>query len=128
MGKWRSVWHDNERLNSVGILPDGSLWNPNGYPEDIVRAAIAAAEARQHERRSKAAKKAAATRLQHQEKKTLAVARRLLAGGGIGGRSHCAICGRDLGDPQSIKRGVGSECWGNVYALVALLKAQASAT
>jgi hypothetical protein len=127
MGKFRWVWHGSERLSSVGILPDGSLWNPNNYPEDIVRAAIAVAKARQHERRSRAAQKAAVTRRARQERKVLQAARRLLAGLEIGESTHCEICGRGLDDPQSVKRGVGSECWQELLSMVERLKAQAAA-
>jgi hypothetical protein len=44
MGRYKWVYHDNARHN------------PNGYPEDIVRTAVLAADTRRHERRSAAAK------------------------------------------------------------------------
>jgi hypothetical protein len=115
--RWKWVWRNAEkaeRLFQVGILPDGSLYNPNGYPEDIVRAAVLAAEASRHERRGRAAKKAGETRRQRQTAKTYIVAQRIVANQSIGPRRHCYICGRGLGDPQSIARGVGSECWQEV--------------
>ena len=62
MSIWPEITHDGQTLHHIGIKVDGTLWNPNGYPEDMVRTAIAGAEARAHERRSKAAHKAAATR------------------------------------------------------------------
>jgi hypothetical protein len=34
---WRWVKTDNGRLLDVGILEDGSLHNPNVYPDDEVR-------------------------------------------------------------------------------------------
>ena len=61
--KW--VNHEGERLYEVGILADGTLHNPRGYPDDVVRAAVLAADARKHERRSRAAKKAALPLLQN---------------------------------------------------------------
>jgi hypothetical protein len=73
----------------------------NNYPEDVVRAAVLAADADRHERRSNAAK-AAETRAQRQETKVHIVARRIVAGKGIGQRHHCYICGRGLSDRQSI--------------------------
>ena len=63
-----------------GILPDGTLHNPNNYPDDIVRAAVLAADARRHERRSQAAKRAAVTRSKRQERKVYAIAKALAAG------------------------------------------------
>jgi hypothetical protein len=54
MGKYKWVRSGVDMLFSVGILADGSLHNPNGYPEDVVRAALLAADARHHERRSAA--------------------------------------------------------------------------
>ena len=104
-----------QRLFNVGIENDGSLHNPNGYPEDLVRSAVMAADARGKERRSQAAKKAGATRKLRTAKKVYSVARHLtLNGVPIGPRNSCVICGRGLGDQQSIGRGIGSECWQSV--------------
>ncbi|MGA8654376.1 MAG: hypothetical protein WB677_27810, partial [Xanthobacteraceae bacterium] len=76
MSMWRQVISPNEgggMLFDVGILDDGTLHNPKGYPDDQVRAAVLAAEARrrerQHERRSAGAKKAAITRARRKEKR-----------------------------------------------------------
>ena len=69
MSLYRWIYHRKERLYDVGILPDGTLRNPHGYPEDIFRAAVQEADARRHERRSKAAEKAAETRARRREKK-----------------------------------------------------------
>jgi len=123
MSKYRWV-HDVEdpsiapqkvlTLYDIGILPDGTLHNPHSYPEDIVRAAVQAADARRHERRSCAAKKAAGTRARRQKRQILAIARRIVANAKIGPRNNCVICGRGLGDPESIERGIGSECWQSV--------------
>ena len=55
--RYNSVRHEGGRLFNVGILADGSLYNPNGYPADVVRAAVLAADIRRHERASQAAKK-----------------------------------------------------------------------
>jgi len=128
MGIWKWVYHFDETagtqitLRNVGILTDGTLHNPHGYPEDIVRAAIKAAEARVHERRSNAAKKAAITRARRQERKILETARRIVANAKIGPRDNCIVCGRGLGDPESINRGIGSECWQDVLNQIERLK------
>jgi uncharacterized protein DUF6011 len=119
MGRYRWVWRNtgkSERLFQVGILADGSLYNPNNYPEDVVRAAVLAADARRHERRSRTAKQAAETRQNRQRAKVYIVARRVVVGQGIGPQDHCYVCGRALEDPQSIARGIGSECWQGVLA------------
>jgi len=121
--RYRWVYHRDPngvdaKLHDVGILADGTLHNPNGYPEETVRDAVLAANARRHERRSRAAQKAAVTRRRRLERRTAAVARRILAGAGIGAREHCAICGRHLDDPASINRGIGSECWQAVLQIV----------
>jgi hypothetical protein len=98
-------------LYDVGILADGTLYNPHRYDEDLVRNVIAAAEARKRERRSKGAKRAAETRAQHRELDVARVAQQIRHNIGPLARSHCAICGRELTDPLSIGRGVGPECW-----------------
>jgi hypothetical protein len=119
---YRSDEKTTERLYDVGILADGTLHNPNGYPDDLVRTAVLAAEARRHERRSNAAKKAAETRRRRRQKQIWQVAKRILAGHGIGERHHCAICGRGLDDPTSIERGIGSECWQDVLNSIEAMK------
>ena len=121
MSKWNWIWRDaekTERLFQVGILPDGTLWNPNGYPDDVVRPAIAAAEARRHERRSNAAKRAAETRAERQQDRVRYIAKRVAAAQKTGPRSYCYVCGRHLTDPESITRGIGSECWQHVLAQI----------
>ena len=117
-----------EKLYSVGILADGTLYNPNGYPDELVRTAVLAANARCHERRSKAAKQAAETRRQRTAKQVYAVAKRLTQGGNpIGPRKNCVICGRGLSDQPSIARGIGSECWQDVLSAIEDEKARLSA-
>src|SRR5947199_2277344 len=105
MSRYKWVWADQpggERLFSVGVLDDGSLHNPNGYPEDAVRAAVMAADARCHELRSEAAKKAATTRRRRQEKRVNEIAAQWAQGRRFGPGEHCVICHKGLGDPASI--------------------------
>ena len=114
--KW-VYYNDGTRiaqLRDVGILPDGTLHNPRNYPEEMVRAAVLAADERRHKRASQAAKKATETRRRRQDKKIDAAALALAAGKQLGPRSNCYVCGRGLGDPQAIARGIGSECWQDV--------------
>ena len=123
MSKYKWVWHGADKLFQVGILSDGTVWNPNNYPEDAVRAAVLAADAHWHECRSEAAKKAAHTRRRRQEKKTYVAAQRIIARIQTGPRDRCYVCGRGLGDPESIERGIGSECWQDVLTAVERIKA-----
>jgi Family of unknown function (DUF6011) len=121
MSRWNWVWRDaekSERLFQVGILPDGALRNPNGYPDGVVRAAIAAVEARRSERRSNAAKQAAETRAKRQQNRIGYIAQRVAAAQKTGLRSRCYVCGRRLTDPESINRGIGSECWQDVLTQI----------
>jgi hypothetical protein len=96
------------KLYEVGILPDGTLHNPRGYPDEIVRTAVLAADAHRRARRSRAAKNASETRARRHTNQIYAVTLHLQDGRSVGPRHHCAICGRGLGDPQSIERGIGS--------------------
>jgi hypothetical protein len=114
MTTWKWIHHDGERLRDVGILADGSLHNPNGYPEEIVRAAVRSADDRRHQRRSEAAKRAAVTRHERQERKVYQLVEKLSAGGALEPCSHCAVCGKSLDDTDSIQRGIGSDCWQKV--------------
>jgi hypothetical protein len=99
------VFHD------VGILADGTLHNPRGYPEDAVRAAVLATIEEQAQERSQAAKKAAATRTRRRERKIYEIIKKLELGHKYGPAQHCVVCGKWLGDPESIERGIGSDCW-----------------
>jgi hypothetical protein len=122
MSIWKRIYHGDSRLalSDIGILPDGSLHNPNGYPEDVVRAAVLGAETRRHKTRSKAAREAAETRRRRHEQKVYDIAKQLVLGDGtpIGPRSHCVICGKFLNDPESIARGIGSDCWQVVLSAI----------
>jgi hypothetical protein len=101
-------------LRNVGILADGTLHNPNGYPEDVVRSAVLAAIEREKKRMSDAAKKAAVTRAIRMERRVYEVDRKLGLGHKYGPRASCYICGKGLDDQQSIERGIGSDCWQRV--------------
>jgi Family of unknown function (DUF6011) len=112
--KWRWIDHEGQRLYQVGVLSDGSLHNPRGYDEAVVREVVHQAEQRLHARRSSAAKKAAITKQRRRERLTYEVAKQIIANRVYGPRQHCVICGKELGDSESIARGIGSECWQRV--------------
>jgi hypothetical protein len=118
MARWQFVRHNGEVLRDVGVNPDGTLYNPHGYPDELVRAAVAGAEERRHARRSAAAKKAARTRQARQEKHVYGVARRIVDGEVFGPATSCQICGKGLGDPESKLRGIGSDCWQKILEVI----------
>jgi hypothetical protein len=109
--RWKYIHHEGTKLRDIGVNPDGSLHNPNDYPPDVVRAAVASAEERTRKRRSEAAKQAAETRRARQARHVYDAARRIVAGEIFGPRDSCYICGRGLDDPESKQRGIGSDCW-----------------
>jgi transposase len=110
--KWRWIYHNNgQKLYDVAVLSDGSLHNPNGYDEAMVREAIRQAEEQERASRSRAAKKAAITRQRRREKRIYEVAKQIIGNRIYGPRGNCVICGKGLGDKESIARGIGSECW-----------------
>jgi hypothetical protein len=113
MGKYQWVFKPgfNGKFRDVGILSDGTLWNPNGYPENEVRAAVLDADARRRIRRSNAAKKAAVTRRERHGRLVYSVAKGIVEGKEYGPRKNCVVCGKGLTDPPSIARGIGSDCW-----------------
>lgn len=103
-------------LYNVGILEDGTLHNPRGYPDDVVREAVEAANERRRHRRREAAKKAAATRRKRRDRAVYEAAARLRSDGRLSPANNCAICGKALDDPDSVQRGIGSDCWQAVLA------------
>jgi hypothetical protein len=125
MAKYKWVSHNGNTLFNVGILEDGSLHNPRGYPDDIVRAAVLVADARRHERRSQAAKAAGETRRRRRQQRTHEAARAIVARHGVQPSHNCFICGRGLADHVSIARGIGSECWQGVLSTVEALRGNA---
>ena len=118
MSRWQRAFHEGVILYDVGVNQDGSLHNPNGYPDETVRAAVEGAEERRRQHRSKAAQKAAATRRRRTQARTYEVARRIVDGEVFGPSDHCDLCGRGLADPESIERGIGSECWQFVLDII----------
>jgi hypothetical protein len=88
MNRWKFVYATlegkpfREIFRNVGIEADGSLWNPNGYPAELVRAAILAAEERRRaaeERRRAAEERRRARRIAGAVKATATRARRRTA-------------------------------------------------
>jgi hypothetical protein len=127
---WKWVWKDTEhkeRFLNVGMDADGTLCNPNGYPEQAVRAAIEEAKTLRFERHSRRAKKAAVTRGKRKDRRVYVAAQKLVEGQKLGPRSRCCICGKGLGDSASVGRGIGSECWQGVLRAIEEIRAGSSA-
>jgi len=57
MTRYRWINHGGQGLRDVGVLPDGTLHNPNGYPDELVREAVRCADERCAERKRQATAK-----------------------------------------------------------------------
>jgi hypothetical protein len=116
MSPWKYVTlADGTRMHEIGMEPDGALFNPRGYPADDVRAAVARAEAQQHQRHTAAAKKATETRRRRTAALVYDSAQRLTVGRKpTGPRGRGSIYHRNLADQHSVDRGIGYECWQSV--------------
>ena len=91
--RWVYTNDFQQKLYDVGVLPDGTLHNPNNYPEDLVRESIAGAVLRRREKRSNAAKQAAITREKRKQLMVWKVVRRLLRSEQVKPSPNCVICG-----------------------------------
>ncbi len=118
MKKYRSAVYNGERYYNVGHQQDGSLWNPNGYPETLVHEILEAVAERRRQRKADGIKKAVATRKARHERKIYAIALLILHDHDIGNRETCACCAKVLTDQESIDRGIGPECWQHVLASI----------
>jgi hypothetical protein len=102
----------------VGFYDDGSLYNPDGYPEEAARAYIepryAEWKAERERRRKEGAVKAVAKRRKRREKLIHQAGAMLLRNEVIGPREACIVCERLLTDAPSIARGIGPECWDTI--------------
>jgi hypothetical protein len=64
----------------------------------------------------------AATQSERRALKVQIIAKRIVAAQATGPRTSCYVCGRGLADPQSIGRGIGSECWSDVLAALTRIR------
>ncbi len=111
-------WPQAGEFREVAVRDDGSLWNPNGYADADVRAAIAKAEARLAERKQESIQRGVEKRAKRREQRIWAAAEAIRKGAGIGHRLNCYCCRKALTDPASIERGIGPECWEHVLKAV----------
>jgi hypothetical protein len=126
MSGYRWVFNPDDRsaphLYDVAINDDGTLRNPHGYPDELVRRGVLAADQRRQERRSNAAKKAAATRARRLEQRVYAIAKLIIKGRCFGPNQHCQVCGKAVTDQESIQRGIGSDCWQGVLRTIQAIR------
>jgi hypothetical protein len=120
---WHGINHNGQPLFNVGILADGTLHNPNGYDEALVREAVRRADERWHARCSAAARKAAITRQRRLEKRIHEIARELKDNRWKmrGPRPNCFVCGKGFSDGESKARGIGPECWQRILRAVEVI-------
>ncbi len=98
---------DKIRLCNIGTNRDGTLFNPNRYPEGLVRAAMVY-------RQKEIAAQQAATRKSRHEKKVYEIVEGLRLGKKYGPADRCVCCKKDLTDEPSVARGIGPECWQDI--------------
>jgi len=115
---WDWIGYTDKVIREVTFSADGSVCSSSDSDEITTLRALVTANRRVKQRRSKAAKKAAATRTRRRELKLARVVQRWEDTGLLPGpRYSCALCGRGVTDPESIKRGIGPECWQDVLKL-----------
>lgn len=117
-GGKRIFFRSIDGFNNVGIEKDGRLINPNNYPADAVMASLYRYGAEKVEGRIQASLRAVATRARRREKLIHEIANGINNGKKYGPRSSCICCEKDLSDPVSIERGLGSECWGHIISAI----------
>jgi hypothetical protein len=112
---WTNLEHPGKLVYKVGFYDDGTLYNPEGYPEEEARRLIEPRYAKwkeeREERRKRGAARAVITRARRREKLINEIADKMVRDEQIGPRHSCCICKRKLTDEVSIARGIGSECW-----------------
>jgi hypothetical protein len=108
----------------VGIEPDGGVYNPHGYPEEAARAAALRADERKAAKIAQNRAAGAVKRRQRREKRIYDAAKHILEDEGVGQLERCYCCTKGLSDPESMRRGIGSECWQKVLDAVAELQAR----
>jgi hypothetical protein len=97
-------------LANIGVRYDGSLINPNGYPEEEVRAVLEAHFKTEREQRDAIIAKGVRTRARRRLDRLWQAVKAWKAGTlSPANKSRC--CKKHLTDPVSKARGIGPECW-----------------
>jgi Family of unknown function (DUF6011) len=112
--KWSWWYLQDERRTSyarIGINEDGSLYNPNGYPEEIIRPLVDRAVERKKQELIESRKQAVEKRQWREQLRVYTAAKYIQEERSLGPRDSCYVCRKRLKDPPSIARGIGPECW-----------------
>ena len=117
MGRYRWLPSGDRALFDVGIWDDGTLHNPNNYPEAEVRTAVAAADERHRVQRQAGIARGVATRARRRALRIDRIAARMLITT-LPSATSCQVCGRRLRDQVSMERAIGPECWDHVLQAV----------
>jgi hypothetical protein len=125
--QWRIVWFNGSSYRNVGLNTDGSLYNPNGHPNEAellsyLTQIVADREEEKRQRRVAGAKRAVITRARRRQRLIWQAANKLVQDENTGPAVVCICCRKKLTDPASIGRGIGSECWQHVLDTVERIK------
>lgn len=115
--RWRWISYLGRSITAPQFTLRAGAHADNADPRFVLEALVTA-NRNLAARRSAAAKKAAATRdrRRHLYGKKLAIR---IAGGEVMGPSlQCKVCDKPVTDPESIARGIGSDCWQFVMSLM----------
>jgi hypothetical protein len=108
----RRMWHKGSYSGPLfGIERDGTWVVPSSMSEADVRAEVYRAVATDIEVRTEAAVRAGKTRTRRHEKRLAEITEGLRSGKVYGPAYACVCCSKSLSDDESIRRGIGSECW-----------------
>ena len=114
---------NGDKVRNVRVVVDGGvsrLCFDGGFTEAEVREVAIQTLRRKKQRRSDSAKKASVTRKSRVDQMVHVVAKHYTENK-LQPSSFCLICGRFVGDPESVKRGVGADCWQKVLRVVETL-------
>jgi len=121
ISKWRWIRVDGQQAHDVTLEHDGGKITRLDYRGDFARADVLDVifrDARnRRDRRKAGAKKGAETRQRRRSNRDYTVARKIVEGR-FQRSGNCACCGRPLTDPESIRRGIGPECWEVVKSII----------
>lgn len=118
MKKYSYVKYQGNRYYNIGQEQDGTFYNPKNYPHEIVWEILEWIAEEKRQRKADAIRRGVATRKRRRELKINEIAMALIRGDGIGSQMVCACCKKVLGDPESIERGIGPECWQHVLDMI----------
>jgi hypothetical protein len=119
-------WHwimlpDRGRVFNVALATDGGqvkrLEFEGKADQGEVLSAIIGSQRRKRQRRKEAAARGAETRKRRRVSQNYRVAKSIIEGR-FKPSLVCACCRRKLTDRESLKRGIGSECWAEIKQVI----------